>query len=480
MSSLLSRRRIMGLMGFAGAAGAASGARAGVAGSGAASGEAGSSRTAHELAAAIDLMPVLDVHSHGFPPVAPVTEESFLEMLALSAWMLDAYFPAEPGETRTVYEKWRAAGPAEREELDRKHGIQRRFDEVVEQLRSTLFVEHLVVEMAAFFRCKPTLKDVIGARNEYTKGDYWRYVNDLFDSVRLEGALVQGGLGAWTMDWQGTPAFKSSVRMKVYDVATAGAYEYLEEDIPFADFIGKYRANLTKQARTDGFVAFKSGIVKIAGADVQPVTPEEGERAWDKYRKLSPQDKLRIDQRTWRPDFAKTLQDYILWETCAAAFELDIPLHIHAGNGEGQDKISTHYPYKLENVVRYPVEFPQKPVQIVLLHAGYPHHSEAAYMTHIFPNVWFDMSIMAPLISRGLHQRLLETFEIAPLSKVMYGSDAYHVPEFFFLAAKWAKRYVGTALATLVDEGILTKDAALRYARMILADNARRLHKLGR
>jgi predicted TIM-barrel fold metal-dependent hydrolase len=99
-------------------------------------------------------------------------------------------------------------------------------------------------------------------------------------------------------------------------------------------------------------------------------------------------------------------------------------------------------------------------------------------MSHIFPNVWYDMSIMAPFVNRGLYQRLLETFETAPLSKVMYGSDAYHVPEFFYLGAKWAKRHVGKALATLVDDGVLTKDDAVRYARMILADNARRLHRL--
>ena len=152
-------------------------------------------------------------------------------------------------------------------------------------------------------------------------------------------------------------------------------------------------------------------------------------------------------------------------------------MHIHAGNGEGQDLISTHYRKSSRTSCAIPW-IPQKPVQIVLLHAGYPHHGEAAYIAHIFPNAWFDMSVMNPIGSRGLHQRLLETFETAPLSKVMFGSDAYHVPEFFYLAAKWGKRYVGSALAVLVDEGILTKDDAVKYARMILADNARGLHKL--
>ena len=468
---MFNRRHIMSLLGLAGAAGVV-GAKS------AAASERATGNTANELAEAIEAMPVLDVHSHGFPALAPVTEEIFLETLALSAWMLDAYFPAEPGQEQTVYEKWRAAGPEERARLDHKYGIQKRFDEVVSQMRSTTFVEALTKEMAKFFRCKPTLKDVIAARNEYTRGNFWRYVNDLFGSVKLEGALVQGSLGAWTMPEPNQDEFKRSLRMKVHDVATAGAYGIIEKNVPFADLVSGNREQLRRRAKEQGAVAFKTGIVKQTGADVEPVTAAQAEQAWEQWRKTSAADRARIWNREWRPAFWKTLQDFIVWETCAVAYELDIPLHIHAGNGEGQDKISTHYPYKLENVVRYPIDFPQKPVQIVLLHAGFPHHTEAAYMSHIFPNVWYDMSVMAPFVNRGLYQRLLETFETAPLSKIMYGSDAYHVPEFFYLGAKWAKQHVAKALAILVDDGVLTKDDAVRYARMILADNARRLHKL--
>lgn len=468
---MFNRRHIMSLLGLAGAAGV-------VANKAATAADRSTGHTAKELAEALESMPVLDVHAHGFPALAPVTEEIFLETLALSAWMLDAYFPAEPGQEKTVYEQWRAAGPEQRQRLDRQYGIQKRFDEVIFQMRSTTFVEALVKEMAGFFKCKPTLAAVIGARNEYTQGNFWRYVNDLFGAAKLEGALVQGSLGAWTLPAPSPEEFKGKLRMKVHEVATAGAWELLTEDLSFADFNAQYRAQLTQAVKEQGAVAFKSGVVKQSGADVEPVTPAQAEAAWDQWRQLSRADKTRIFDRTWRPGFWKSLQDHITWETCAVAYELDIPLHIHAGNGEGQDKISTHYPYKLENVVRYPVELPQKPVQIVLLHAGFPHHAEAAYMSHIFPNVWYDMSIMAPFVNRGLYQRLLETFETAPLSKVMYGSDAYHVPEFFYLGAKWAKQHVAKALAVLVDDGVLTRDDAVRYARMILADNARRLHKL--
>jgi hypothetical protein len=109
-----------------------------------------------------------------------------------------------------------------------------------------------------------------------------------------------------------------------------------------------------------------------------------------------------------------------------------LPVHIHSGNGEGMDLLSTHYPYKLENVIRDPVDFPQKPVKIVMIHGGYPHVDEAAYLTHIFPNVWYDLSLLNPIANRGLHQRLLTIFETARVNarKVMDKTDAE-------LAALW-------------------------------------------
>ena len=140
MLDLPNRRGFLGGLGLAATGTLALGrADAATAGAGARPGS-----RAPELAAAIEAMPMVDVHCHPFPALTTVTEEIFLETLALSAWMLDAYFPAEPGESVTVYAKWRAADPGERERLDRKYGIRRRFDEVVSQMRSTLLVESLI------------------------------------------------------------------------------------------------------------------------------------------------------------------------------------------------------------------------------------------------------------------------------------------------------------------------------------------------
>jgi len=103
---------------------------------------------------------------------------------------------------------------------------------------------------------------------------------------------------------------------------------------------------------------------------------------------------------------------------------------------------------------------------------------QAAYLTHIFNNVWYDTSFMNPLANRGLHDRMLAILETAPVTKIMHGSDGYHVPEFFYVAAKWGRRYTASALSVLVDQGIYSRDRAIQVARGILWENAHTLHKL--
>jgi predicted TIM-barrel fold metal-dependent hydrolase len=431
--------------------------------------------TTGDLQSAIEAMPVVDVHGHGWPVLTPLTEQMFLEELALGSWMLDVWFPDIEG--KTAYTRWKEGAPDERARLDRQYGIQRRLDEVCYHMRTTVFVDYLIKELAAFFRCKPTLKDVIAARNEATQRNFWGYNNELFASAKLEGMFIQGGLTAWTTPPLSVSDFQKGLKAKVHNVITAWADWLMDDSNSLDELDARYRAYLTEEVKKGG-VAFKSGIVKTTGADVQVWSREEVEEAWREYKKLNAEQRERLDQQVWRPLFWKKIQDHILWETCELGYQMDIPVHIHSGNGEGMDLLSTHYPYKLENVVRYPGSFPLKPVKVVMIHGGYPHVDEAAYLSHIFPNVWYDLSLLNPIANRGLHQRLLTIFETAPMSKLMHGSDGYHLPEFHFAAAKWGKRYLASALAVLVDEGVYTKDEAIKYARMILGENALRLHQL--
>jgi predicted TIM-barrel fold metal-dependent hydrolase len=66
-----------------------------------------------------------------------------------------------------------------------------------------------------------------------------------------------------------------------------------------------------------------------------------------------------------------------------------------------------------------------------------------------------------------------EALELAPLSKLLYASDAASTPELYYIAAKWWRE----ALAEVLAE-CLPPDEAEQAGRMILRDNARALYEL--
>ena len=107
----------------------------------------------------------------------------------------------------------------------------------------------------------------------------------------------------------------------------------------------------------------------------------------------------------------------------------------------------------------------------VLLHC-YPFVREAGWLAHVYGNVWFDLSLTIPHISRP-EEMVREALELAPVSKLLYASDAARTPELYFLAAKWWREALSTVLAEA-----LPADEAETAGRQILRENAVALYGL--
>jgi uncharacterized protein len=100
----------------------------------------------------------------------------------------------------------------------------------------------------------------------------------------------------------------------------------------------------------------------------------------------------------------------------------------------------------------------------VLLHC-YPFVREAGWLAHVYGNVFFDLSLTIPHVSRPV-EALHEALELAPISKLLYASDAARTPELYFVAATtWRD-----ALAEVLDDEA--------DARLVLGENARALYRL--
>lgn len=143
-----------------------------------------------------------------------------------------------------------------------------------------------------------------------------------------------------------------------------------------------------------------------------------------------------------------------------------LPVQVHCGFGDSDLHLWRADPSYLKPLVE---RFRETP--FVLLHC-YPYVREAGWLAHVYGNVWFDLSLTIPHVSQPA-QAIREALELAPVSKLLYASDAARTPELYYLAARWWRQALAEVLPQLLPE-----DEVEEAARLILRENARRLYRL--
>ena len=188
-------------------------------------------------------------------------------------------------------------------------------------------------------------------------------------------------------------------------------------------------------ARGRGVVALKTVIAYRGGLDPDAVSPATRETLFAA---------LEANERTGDP----------------------LPIQVHTGFGDPDLLMPLARPGFLK-----PVFERFAATDFVLLHC-YPFVREAAWLTSVYANVFMDLSLTIPRVSRPA-TAMAEALELAPVSKLLYGSDGVRAPELFLLAAVWWR----DALAEVLPK-LLAADSVEPSARMILRENARRLYRL--
>jgi len=143
-----------------------------------------------------------------------------------------------------------------------------------------------------------------------------------------------------------------------------------------------------------------------------------------------------------------------------------LPVQVHCGFGDADLHLWRSDPSYLKPLIE---RFRETP--FVLLHC-YPYVREAGWLAHVYGNVWFDLSLTIPHVSQPA-QTLREALELAPVSKLLYASDAARTPELYYLAARWWRQALAEALPDLLPDGEVEE-----AARRILRENARQLYRL--
>jgi predicted TIM-barrel fold metal-dependent hydrolase len=158
----------------------------------------------------------------------------------------------------------------------------------------------------------------------------------------------------------------------------------------------------------------------------------------------------------------KTFQDYVFFQICREAAELDLPVQIHTGMGQGR---RTNAMWLQEVIQRNPQ------TRFVLLHGSYPWIEDIPALVRLYPNVFTDLCWL-PLGSTRAGKFLLhELIENATSDKVMWGCDTWTAEESY--GALLSLRFVlSSVLAEKVSDGYLSTQDAYQIVDNIMYRNA--------
>ena len=140
-----------------------------------------------------------------------------------------------------------------------------------------------------------------------------------------------------------------------------------------------------------------------------------------------------------------------------------LPVQVHCGFGDSDLSLPGADPGYLKPLLE---RFHETP--FVLLHC-YPFVREAGWLAHVYGNVWFDLSLTIPHVSRPA-EMLRQALELAPVTKLLYASDAARTAELYYLAAKWWRETLAEVLPDLYG------GEADWAAKRILRENALELY----
>ncbi|WP_316526996.1 amidohydrolase family protein [Kitasatospora brasiliensis] len=165
---------------------------------------------------------------------------------------------------------------------------------------------------------------------------------------------------------------------------------------------------------------------------------------------------------------------HLLWTAVDVCADLGLPLQLHTGFGDPDLTLHRADPSLLTDFVR---AAEPSGVPLVLLH-GYPYHRQAAWLAQAFPTVYTDLGLTASYTGPRVAAVLGEMLELAPFGKLLFSTDAYGLPELYVVGTCQFRYGLGTVLAGWQADDACSAADAERVARMVGADNARRLYAL--
>ena len=333
--------------------------------------------------------------------------------------------------------------------------------------RDTLYFRFMLRRLAEYFSVEARVDAVVTARNRAIKTDgYAAYAQMLHQAGKIKTLIVDDGYPLPQIDLD---KFRAEVGVEVAPLFRIEVLiqDLLDDGCGWSEFQRRYDDAIGEALDNRGYMGLKSIIAYRTGLDIDPGSrsPDQGRVALERIRRL----------RGRGEDPIKDLRDHLFCRAIERCIDFDVPFQVHTGMGDWEVHLTACRPALLLELLRYPVN---RACRFLLVHTGYPYHAEAGYLANVLPNIWCDISEGLPFAGNAGKRIIAEVLEMAPISRVCYGSDVYGSPEPFYTSALLGKQALLQALGGLIDDGFLSAGEAHEAARMILADNARELYKI--
>jgi uncharacterized protein len=324
-----------------------------------------------------------------------------------------------------------------------------------------LVTEMLRVRLARHLGCEPA--DAVSARDAVAGKDWAGYVRGLFAASGTTGMLMDAG-------WQGLPqgaadSYSRAAGVPVWELVRLEPVidRWLGEGRGAQEIVHAADAFMEEAAR-DGAVGFKTVLAYRTGLAVEVgVSVERAEH------------ELAADRAAGTPvrRSAKALRDLLFLRALERCADLGRPMQVHTGFGDSEIHLAESNPLLLDEALRTPAG---SSADVVLIHASFPWHEQAAYLASVRPHVWTELSLCNLFSPATTAERLLRLLDVAPAARITLGSDGHGAPE-----THWFGTVVVRDAWDVVRERLrgTVGDSWLEGARQrMFEDNARELYRL--
>jgi hypothetical protein len=166
----------------------------------------------------------------------------------------------------------------------------------------------------------------------------------------------------------------------------------------------------------------------------------------------------------------EVLHRFFVW--CGA--DLGLPIQFHVGYGDRDVDLQQCNPLLLTGLLR---SLEPTGVPVMLLH-NYPFHREAGYLAQVFPHVYADLGLATHNVGSRAAAVFAEALELVPLRKFLFSSDAFGMPELYYLGTLLFRQALSAFLSARLDADDMSYPDAERITSLIGAENATRAYRL--